>query len=424
MSKLRFAPIFTLLAAVGLSTTLPIFGIAPTAYAVDEADQPKAETVRPEVGVLLQAAQDLIKEQKYKEAIAKISETDAIGNKTGWETFTIDRMRGTAAARVGDTDLAGKSFEAVISSGRLAPAEQAKIVQALGSLYYDAKNYPKAITWLSRSLKDSGNDPQTRTLLIQAYYLNNDISRATSELQAVIAADEAAGRTPREVDLKLLVSCALKTNDKAAYLSALEKLNTHYPKKEYWADLLNRVQAKPGFSDRLMLDLYRLKAATVQLQTSAEFMDMTQLSLLAGFPAEAKKIMDQGYRSGMLGSGADAAKQKRLFDQASKAANDDLKTMAQSEAAVSKAKEGTGQINLGYALVTAGQFEKGLALMEDGLKKGGIKHSEDAKLHLGIAYQLAGQKDKAIQAFKTVQGTDGVADLARLWGMQVNHPLN
>ena len=74
--------------------------------------------------------------------------------------------------------------------------------------------------------------------------------------------------------------------------------------------------------------------------------------------------------------------------------------------------------------MTAGQFDKGLSLMEDGLKKSGLKRSEDAKLHLGIAYQMAGQKEKAIQAFKTVQGADGVADLARLWIMQVNHPVN
>ncbi|AIY40485.1 TPR repeat [Collimonas arenae] len=424
MSKLRFAPMLVLLAAVGLNTMLPVVGLTSAAYAADDADKAKAETVRPEIGLPLQAAQALLKEQKYKEALAKIAETDAVGDKTPFETFTIDRMRGAAAASAGDGDLAEKSFNAVIASGRLAPADQAKIVLALGSMYYDAQNYPKAITWLSRSLKEGGSNPQTRTLLIQSYYLSNDIPRATSELQADIAADESAGRTPSELNLKLLISCALKTNDKAAYLTVLEKLNTYYPKKEYWADLLNRVQSKPGFSDRLILDVYRLKAATTQLQTSTEYTDMAQLALLAGFPAEAKRVLDQGYQAGLLGSGPDAAKQKRLRDQANKAAADDLKTMAQSEASVSASKEGTGQINLGYALVTTGQFDKGLGLMEDGLKKSGVKHGEDAKLHLGIAYQMAGQKDKAIQTFKSVQGTDGVADLARLWVMQVNHPIN
>ncbi|MFC5475277.1 tetratricopeptide repeat protein [Paraherbaspirillum soli] len=421
MSKLRIAPICLLLAAIGFTTAA---GIAPIATAA-AADAPAAtETVRAEVGAPLQAAQGLATEQKYKEALAKIAETDAVGDKTGYEVFAIERLRGAVAARAGDTAQAGKSFEAVIASGRLPAPEQAKIIQGLGSLYYEAKDYPKAITWLSRSLKDSGSDPQTRSLLVQSYYLNNDIARAASELKSDLAADESAGRTPSEMNLKLLISCAIKTEDKAAYLTALEKLNTYYPKKEYWADLLNRVQAKPGFSEHLVLDMYRLKAATVQLQSAADYMDMAQLALNAGFPAEAKKTLDQGFQSGLLGSGADSAKQKRLRDLATKTAADDLKTMAQSEAGVAKAKEGTGQINLGYALVTSGQFEKGIALMQDGIRKGGVKRSEDAKLHLGIAYQLAGQKENAIQTFKTVQGADGVADLARLWQILVNHPMN
>lgn len=419
MFKLRLACL--LLAAVGLTTTLPMLGITSVAYAADNATEAKGETLRPAVGTLLQAAQDLIKEQKYKEALAKIAETDSISDKSTWEIYAIDRIRGATAARAGDTALAGKSFEAVIASGHLPQAEQMPIIKGLGNLYYEAKDYPKAITWLSRYLKENGSDAQTHAILIQAYYLNNDISRASSELLANIAADESAGRTPTEMNLKLLVSCALKADDKAAYVVALGKLNTYYPKKEYWGDLLNRVQAKPGFPEHLILDVYRLKLVTGQLQTDVDFMDMAQLAMQAGFPAEAKKVMDQGFMSGFLGAGSDSVKQKRFRDLVTKTAEDDVKTQG---AALSKAKEGTGQINLGYALVTSGQFEKGLALMEEGLQKGGLKRSEEAKLHMGIAYQLAGQKEKAIQMFKTVQGGEGTADLARLWLMQVNHPVN
>jgi hypothetical protein len=36
-------------------------------------------------------------------------------------------------------------------------------------------------------------------------------------------------------------------------------------------------------------------------------------------------------------------------------------------------------------------------------------------LHLGIAYLRAGNKAKANEAFRGVKGTDGAADLARLW---------
>ncbi len=40
---------------------------------------------------------------------------------------------------------------------------------------------------------------------------------------------------------------------------------------------------------------------------------------------------------------------------------------------------------------------------------------EDAALHLGLAYLMAGQKVRARQVLQSVQGSDGAADLARLW---------
>ena len=68
-------------------------------------------------------------------------------------------------------------------------------------------------------------------------------------------------------------------------------------------------------------------------------------------------------------------------------------------------------------LVYSGQAAKGVQLMQQGIAKGGLKRPEDAKLHLGIAQLVAGDKAKAQATFKTVQGTDGTADLARLWAL-------
>ena len=62
-----------------------------------------------------------------------------------------------------------------------------------------------------------------------------------------------------------------------------------------------------------------------------------------------------------------------------------------------------------------GQYDKGIALMQKGLAKPGLKNPEDARLHLGIAYLRAGNRTKAVETLRAVKGTDGAADLARLW---------
>ena len=97
--------------------------------------------------------------------------------------------------------------------------------------------------------------------------------------------------------------------------------------------------------------------------------------------------------------------------------------MPQGEAGAAKSKDGTGLVNLGMAYATSGQYDKGISLIEQGITKGGLARLEEAKLHLGLVYFWAGQKDQAIKQLQTVQGADGIGDLARYWVMEINHPL-
>ena len=45
-----------------------------------------AQAVRPEIGKPLQAAQELIRAQRFKEALAKVREADAVPNKSAGES--------------------------------------------------------------------------------------------------------------------------------------------------------------------------------------------------------------------------------------------------------------------------------------------------------------------------------------------------
>jgi tetratricopeptide (TPR) repeat protein len=404
MTRLHYLRLALICAILGLAAIC-----APVAFA-----QSKGESVRPEVGKPLQSAQELVKAHKYKEAMAKIAEAENAANKTAYESFLIQQVRGSAAMAAGETETAIRSFESVIASGRLPPAEQLKIIQAVAGMYYRAKDYPKAAALASRYAKEGGTDPQMRTVLIQALYLSNDCASVTKLMQGTAQGEDQGGRRPGEDELQIMSSCYAKQKDNAGYLAALEKLVAYYPKKDYWIDLLNRIQRKPGFSDRLSLDVFRLKQATGNLSSTADYMEMTQLALQAGVPAEARKLVEQGFASGALGTGADAERHKRLRDLA-------LKTDAappangEAEAAAAISKDGTALVNNGFNQAARGQAEKGIALMEKGIRIGGLRRSEDAKLHLAIAMLQGGQKTRAIQTFKSVQGTDGTADLSRLW---------
>ena len=373
------------------------------------------EAVRAELGRPLQAARDLIKARKYSEALAKLRDADAVPNRNANENFLLEQMRASAALSAGDNRQAIRAIQALFNSGRLPESQRAQYAASLASLYYREKDYKDAAQWASRALQSNPSDGAMRSLQIQSYYLAGDLAGAAREALEDVQAAEKAGRTPPEDRLQLLANIASKTGDRAAYVAGIERLVAYYPKKEYWVDLLRRLEAKPGFSNRLTLDLYRLRAATKTLDSPNEVVEMAQLALQQRQAGEAKKLLDDAFASGLLGKGPEAERQKRLLALASERAAEAPTQLKLAEAEALASANGSDLVNVGFAYTGLGQFDKGIALMQQGIAKGKLKRKDEANLHLGIAYLRAGQKAKARETFKSVSGTDGTADLARLW---------
>lgn len=386
-----------------------------TATALAQEAGAKAATVRPEVGKPLQAALDLLKGRKAKAALTKIAEADAVKNKTPFESYMVGRLRAQAEAAAGEPAAAARDFEATAAMPATPAAERIQFLAVAAGQYYAARDYAKAAEVAARYLKAGGNDPALRTVYVQALYLGNNFPQAARELLADVSAEQQAGKTPSEIELQMLATCYSKTGDKAGYGLAMEKLVAFHPKHDYWLSVVYSVITGPGFSERLTLDADRLKLATGTMRSADDYMEAAQLALQAGFPAEAKKFVDAGYAAGLLGTGPDAARHQRLKALTLKNLAEDNQTLGQDDARVAADKDGTPLLNTGLNYVLHGRADKGLAMMAQGMKKGGFRHPDDARLHLGYAYQLAGQKQKAVQAFKTVQGADGAAALARLW---------
>jgi hypothetical protein len=284
-------------------------------------------------------------------------------------------------------------------------------VQAVAVAYYKNKEYAKSAQWTQRYFKEGGTDPAMRTVLLQSYYLGNDCA----SVNRMLGVNEDSNRKPSEEELQILANCFLRQKDTGGYVNAIEKLVVFYPKKEYWTDLLSRVQKKPGFSDRLALHVYRLKMATGNLTSANDYMEAAQLAVQAGVPAEGKAIMDKGYAANVLGQGKEGERHGRLRDLINRNLDESKKNRAQDEKEALAAKDGNDLVKIGLNYVYEGNAPKGLQLIEQGIRKGGLKRPEDAKLRLGEAQIQSGQKAKGAQTLREVKGTDGTADIARLW---------
>jgi hypothetical protein len=376
-----------------------------------------AQTVRPEIGKPIQAAIELLKSKKGKEALAKVREAQAVGDRTPYENYLVERVLGQAAAAAGDPSAAARAFENVATSPATPEGERRQFLAAAASQYYLVKSYAKTNELAARYFRDGGTEKSMRTIYVQALYLGNDFAGAAKELMKDIEAEEQSGKAPTEEQLQLLANSCTQTKDAACYGKAMEMLVAHYPKRDYWLSVIYGIATRPGFSERLALDVARIKIESGTMRSADEFLDAAQLALQDGFPIEAVRIIDKGYASGVLGTGPEAARHKRLKDMAAKNLAEDKKALARGDEPQSGAgKDGRALFNEGFNYVLLGKPEQGLALMEKGIREPkAFRRLEHAKLQLGYAYHLAGQNPKAIQVLKTVQGADGAAALARLW---------
>jgi len=103
------------------------------------------------------------------------------------------------------------------------------------------------------------------------------------------------------------------------------------------------------------------------------------------------------------------------YDEATQRATEAPTELKAAEAEAAGSRDGGQLVRIGLAYTGMGEYDKGIGLIQQGINKGGLKHKDDANLDLGIALMRAGQKGRAATVFKSVGGTDGTADLARLW---------
>jgi hypothetical protein len=373
-----------------------------------------AQGLRPEVGKPLQQASEFLKAGKAKEALGKVREAEAVPNRTAAEQLTIDRMKGAAAQRAGDNATAAQALESVFN--KVSGNEQAQTAEQLAFAHSQLRDWSRSQQWATKAQQLGNNSAQLRQLISYLQSQSGDYAAIAKDAAAGIAAAEQAGRRPEEGDLLRLADAQQRSGNMGAYIGTLEKLLANYPKKEYWSAYLGRLTRKPGFAQRLGLDVMRLRLASGTLEKTDDFMEMAQLAIQAGYPAEGVDIVDKGFAARTLGVGPEAERHQRLKDLAVKRNAEKKASLAADAAAAAAAPEGDALVEVGYAYVTLGQVDQGVKLIEQGIAKGKLKRPEDAKLRLGMAQiQSPALKARGLQTLRSIKGSDGVAEVGRLW---------
>ncbi len=164
--RLRYALLYSAI----LATALVQQAAAQSGTSAAAPATPPQLTVRPEIGTLLQDAQRLLGEEKTKEASEKLRAAEAVPGKTPYELHILARLKGALAGATDDPELAVQQYELASQGPWLSQADRVTGMQAVATLYYNAKNYAKAVEWADRYLQAGGTEPAMNMLRAQSYY--------------------------------------------------------------------------------------------------------------------------------------------------------------------------------------------------------------------------------------------------------------
>jgi tetratricopeptide (TPR) repeat protein len=382
------------------------------AWAAEKAPQPSAKLAKP-----LHDAQEDLKAKKYPEALAKLRDAENISGKTPYDQHVINDFLAFAYIKTGNFADAAKAIEAELDDGFTPDSDKPAKIKELTEINYQLKNYDKAIEFGNRAIKGGTADEQIRIIVGQSYYLKGDWKGTLKFEGAIADAQIKAGETPKKETLLMIYSSCQKQNDDACSTGAMEKLVAYYPQPDYWSQLLYSLRNQVSSNDADLLQTYRLMTEVDVLKTPGDYNEMAQLALEAGSPGEAENVLEKGFQKNVFTDKLTADRNKRLLDNAKKAAATDQASLPKQEREADTATTGAKNVGVGIAYLGYGQYDKAVDELSKGLTKGGVKDEAQARLLLGIAQLKAGHKDDAVKSFHAVKGDPSLERLANLWSL-------
>jgi len=385
----------------------------------DKAKQDKRETrrtpaLRNKVYERLAEAQGLAEAKDYAGAAAILNDMIAEDGKRALNSYELANVYNLFAFLSYATEDYAQSlryYEQVIAQPDIPLAMEINTRFTIAQLYFVQEKWQQGIdallVWFDLSEKPNAG---AYVLLAQGYYQVKNFDLALKNVETAIDMHEAEGKLPKEQWYNL---ARFLYFDKEDFDSALDVLNTliiYYPKKQYWVQASHLYGEKKEEQKQLAL----MEAAYEQgfLDRSSELVTMSYLYLNAEVPYFAASVIEKGFDDELVD---DKSKNYELAGSAWAQAREVAKSIPMMEKAAAKSDEGELYVRLGNVYLDGDQFAKAADSVSKGLKKGGVKRPDQARLVLGMAYFNLGEYNKARKAFRDAGKDERSEKYAKQW---------
>lgn len=372
-----------------------------------------APVLRPEIIKSLQAAQDAMKAGQLVVALSLAQQTLTLPGITPEEKPVIQRTLAGVALQMKNYDLAISTLESVLQDmpDTVPVPQRTQLIESLLSVCQQAQDFERFVQWSRVYLELEGTNATVRPVYIQTLALLKMHKEVVAEINIKMKLDQAAQLKTPENELRMLAISQRQLKDDAGYNDTLKRLLVDYPSKAYWSEMIARLARQASFNARYDLDLYRLLELTGNMEEANEYMDMANIALKNGLPAEAARVMAQAEAQGLLGKGPDAVMHQKLKIEVKQKVAEDEKALPALERS---AKDANTIASLAEVYAAKQQWDAAMASYNKALAMGGLRREAEIKLHAGWAHFKAGQKAPAIQLWDSIKDDATAMSLAQL----------
>lgn len=286
----------------------------------------------------------------------------------------------------------------------------------IAQLHFLQENWQQGIDTLNQWMAVT-EIPNTNAyvLLANGYFQLKDYDKSLENIQTAIDREEAAGKLPKEQWYNLARFIHFDRDSYAEALEILEILIMYYPKKQYWVQASHLYGEQKDEARQLAI----LEASYEQnlLDKSQDLVLLSQLYLNAEVPYPAAKTLDKGFKDEIV---EDDSKNYELAGVAWRQAQEVTKSLPMLELAAEKSEKGELYARLGSVYLDVDKNKEAVTALNKGLKRGGVKRADQARLALGMAYFNLGEFNSARKAFREAAKDKRAKAFARQWLNYIN----
>jgi hypothetical protein len=384
--------------------------------AFSEAQAQAKAQVSAAAGKLLQEAQAASKSGKWADCLSKLRQAEAAPGRNSYDSYVINELRGFCALRSNDFSTAVAAFETNLASQFVDPSQIPSRTKSIIQLYYNARNYAKAVEFGQRAIEQGSADNDIYLLVAQSYYVQKDYTSARDFVRNWMRSQERRGQRPRENAIQIYLTSCINLKDAACQTEGFEKLVTYYPNPESWQNLMQSLFRSR--SEVVQFNAFRLASEVGALTRADDYTEMAQLALERGLPGEAQAALEKAFAQKLFTEKRDIDRNTRLLQTAKERATQQRAGLAKAERDAAAGATGDAQVTVGQAFLSYGQAEKAVAAIQAGIKKGSLTSAPEAQLALGMALLKAGNKPEARRAFSAIKGDGDLERIGKLWALR------